>query len=433
MKKAEKKFGLPSIILLVINAIIGTGIFLLPGKAYALAGTSSLFVYLFVTLLAGSMALCFAEASGLFRSNGGAYVYVKEAFGNFAGFEVGFMKYIVQCIAWATMAAGFATALSALVPSFEGGLPRALLVTGVIVGLSLVNYFGINLVKYISNFATIGKLVPLVIFIAVGIFFLKPANFQPLVPKGMTTHDFSEAAILIFYAFTGFESIGTAAEDMENPKKNLPVGIIIGMSIIALIYFMIQVVSIGTLGPALADSGTPVVDAMTTFLGSAGGLLVSAGTLISIGGINIASSFFNPRGCLALAERNMLPQFILKKSKYGTPSAAILITCLLTVPLALSGTFSQLAAISVISRFSQYIPTCLSIIVFRKRGMKSTFRIPGGYTIPLLSTITAVWLLLKADKVKLLIGLGAMIIIVPIYFLMKAYNARHGLAFKDSD
>lgn len=96
----SKKFGLYSIVLLGINSIIGSGIFLLPGKAYALMGTNSLAVYLFITLLAGSMALCFAEAAGYFKSNGAAYVYVKEAFGNLPGFEVGIMKYMVQIIEW---------------------------------------------------------------------------------------------------------------------------------------------------------------------------------------------------------------------------------------------------------------------------------------------------------------------------------------------
>lgn len=429
----KKKFGLGSIILLGMNSIIGTGIFLLPGKAYALVGTSSLFVYIFITLLAGSMALCFAEVAGLYKSNGGAYIYVKEAFGNFAGFEVGVMKYVVQIIAWATMAVGFVTALSAIVPAAAAGPLRTGLILLILIGLSLVNYFGINLVKYVNNIATIGKLAPLVIFIALGIFAIKGSNFRPVVPAGMSADSFTNAAILIFYAFTGFESIATAAEDMENPKKNLPVAIASAMVLVSLIYFMIQFVSIGTLGTGLSTTEVPVVDAMKTFLGDAGGMLVTAGTLVSIGGINVAASFLSPRGCLALSERGMLPPFIMKQSRYGTPYVAILLTGALAVPVALSGSFTQLAAISVISRFTQYIPTCLSVIAFRKRGMKSTFRVPFGYTIPLVSTLVSIWLLTHANVQKLVIGLGAMVIIVPLYFVMKAYNKKHGYTFRDAD
>lgn len=431
--KNKKKFGLFSIILLGMNAIIGSGIFLLPGQAYAIAGTSSLFVYLFITFLAGSLALCFAEAAGLFRSNGGAYIYAKEAFGNFVGFEVGFMKYIVQVVAWATMAVGFVTALSAVFPEISEGPIRALLIVGLIVVLSVINIIGIDVAKYVNNVATVGKLVPIIVFIAAGIFFIKGANFQPIIPKDMTTVKFSEAAILIFYAFTGFEAIATASEEMDNPKKNLPIAIAVAIGCVSVIYFLIQFVSIGILGASLEGTTTPVVDAMSKFTGSAGGILVTAGTLVSIGGINVANSIFVPRGCLALGERGMLPPAVKKMSSRGTPVTAIIISAVLVIPLALSGTFTQLATISVISRFTQYIPTCLSIIVFRRRGMESTFKVPFGYTIPIVASLVSLWLLFNADRFKLVVGLGAMVVIVPIYFIVKKYNEKHGYEFTDAE
>lgn len=111
----KSKFGFWSIVLLGINAIIGSGIFLLPNQAYALSGAFSLVVVLFDAVLAMSLALCFAEASGRFHRNGGPYIYARAAFGNFIGFEVGFMKAVISIIAWAATANGFATALSAVV------------------------------------------------------------------------------------------------------------------------------------------------------------------------------------------------------------------------------------------------------------------------------------------------------------------------------
>ena len=157
------------------------------------------------------------------------------------------------------------------------------------------------------------------------------------------------------------------------------------------------------------------------------------GTLISIGGINAANSIFVPRGCLALGERGMLPPIVKKMSKRGTPVVAIVISAVLVIPLALSGTFTQLAAISVISRFTQYIPTCLSIIVFRRRGMESTFKVPFGYTIPIIAILVSVWLLYNSDPIRLVIGLGALVIIVPIYFIIKKYNEKHGYEFTDAE
>ena len=432
--KGKNKFGLLSIILLAMNSIIGSGIFLLPGEAYAIVGTSSLFVYIFVSVLVGAIALCFAEAAGLFKSNGGAYIYVKEAFGNWAGFEVGFMKYVVQIIAWATMAVGFVTALSAVWPSAGSGVFRVAIIVGLVGGLSVINSIGVDVTKYVNNLATIGKLVPMFVFIAVGIFFVKGGNFLPVVPEGgVSVSGFSEAVILIFYAFTGFEAVATAAEDMEEPKKNLPRAIAIVIACVAVIYFLVQFVSIGILGETLARTETPVVEAMSRFMGSGGGLLVTVGTLISIGGINIASSFHTPRGCLALAERNMLPEAVLRKNERGTPVVAILVTAVLVIPLALSGSFTQLAVISTISRFAQYIPTCMAIIVFRKRGMRSTFRVPFGYVLPILAVVVSVYLLANTELIKLVVGLGALLVIVPVYFLMKGYNDRHNREFGEAE
>ncbi|MDO5521718.1 MAG: APC family permease [bacterium] len=432
--KNKKKFGLFSIVLLGINSIIGSGIFLMPGKAYVLMGTQSLWVYLFITLLAGSMALCFAEAAGYFKSNGAAYVYVKEAFGNLPGFEVGVMKYLVQIVAWATMAVGFVTALSAIWPAAGTGMTKNIIISVILIGLGIINYIGVDLTKHINNIATVGKMIPLVLFIAVGIFFIKGGNYSAGSVTGITIGKFSETAILVFYAFTGFEAIATASEDMENPKKNIPLAILIAFCTVSIVYFLIQFVSIGILGDTLGATKTPVVEAMShTILGSAGSAIVTAGTLISIGGINIAQSFYAPRGLSALGETHMLPKIVSKNSDRGTPGVAILITVVLTLPIALSGSFTTLAAISVITRFTQYIPTCLSILVFRKRGMESAFKVPLGPVIPVVATIVSLWLLYNADRMKLLIGLGVMVVGVPLYYLMVYYNKKHGYEFSKVD
>lgn len=428
MKKTKGKFGLLSIILLGVNAIIGSGIFLLPGSTFAVAGTSSLFIYIAVAIMTMLIAFCFAEVGGMFNQNGGAYIYVKEAYGDFAGFEVGVMKWVVQLIAQATMAAGFATALSSIWPAAEKGLIHNLIIIALVGGLAVVNMIGVDPAKHVNNVASLGKLVPLILFIVVGIFFIKGAHFQPVVPKGLGVSGISAAVLLVFYAFTGFESIATAAEDMDHPKRNLPISIIFTMILVSIVYFLIQFVCIGTLGPDLTKSTTPIATAMGTFLGGAGKWIVTIGTLISIGGINVAASFLTPRGGAALAENGMFPRAMAKQSRRGTPYIAIIVSAVIVIPIALSGSFITLAAISVISRFTQYIPTCLSVITFRRRrpDLKTTFRIPGGYVIPILAVAASVWILIHADLQKILVGLGALVIAIPFYFVMNAYRKKNG-------
>ncbi len=419
--ETKSKFGFWSIVLLGINAVIGSGIFLLPGKAMALIGPGSIFVYLFMTLVVLTIALCFAECAGKFSRNGAAYVYAREAFGEFVGFEVGIMRWAIGIIAWSAMAVGFVTALSAVwPPALEEPYKTAIILT-ILCGLGLLNYLGVQLAKVVNNLITLGKVLPLLLFVLLGAFFIDFGNFTPLYPKGFDLDAFGTAALLIFYAFTGFEALAVAAEDMENPRRNLPLALMMVMGFCSVVYFMVQAVAVGTLGADLAKSVAPVADSANAIFGPAGKWLVTIGTLISIGGINVAASFLTPRGGVALAQDGLVPRKIAENGRFGTPTWAIAITVLLAIPVALSGSFVKLAAISVVSRFAQYVPTCLAVIVLRKKrpDLEGFFRLPLVPFIPLAAVAVSVWLVSKASTEQILWGLGAMALGIPLYFFMK--------------
>lgn len=427
------KLGFWSIVLLGINAIIGSGIFGLPGEAYKNVGPSSILVLGFCMLLAVSIALCFAEAGSWFDKDGGPYLYAKEAFGDFVGFEVGFMKWIVSMIAWATMANFFAVTLSSIWPRAGEGMVKNIIITVLVGGLGAINLMGIKQSKNLNNIMTIGKLVPIVFFIAAGIFFIKPDNFTPFVKiaEGQSSSSaFVAVSISLFYAFTGFESLAVAAKDMENPKKNVPRALVTVMFAVSAIYMLILGISIGVLGDGLTGSATPVVDAAVKIMGPAGGYIITAGTVISVGGINIASSIFTPRSAKALVEQGLMPESFGKENKNGAPYIAIIVSVIGTLIIAWSGTFTILSQISVVSRFIQYIPTCLAVVILRKKyaGKEVNFRIPGGIFVPVVAVVVSVLLLIKAgmdDPMKIVWGLGGMIIVVPIYFYMtKVYSKK---------
>ena len=159
---AKNKFGLFSIILLGINAIIGTGIFLLPNRAYAEVGVNSIFVIIFDALLVISIALCFAEMGGMYKNNGGPYIYAKEAFGGFVGFEVGIMKWAIAIIAWAAMAMGFPTALGAVWAPAQNPIVQKVIAVSIIILLGIMNIMGVKVSKIMNNIVTTGKLLPLI-------------------------------------------------------------------------------------------------------------------------------------------------------------------------------------------------------------------------------------------------------------------------------
>lgn len=420
----KKKWRLHTIVLFGINCVVGSGIFLLPGSAYSLLGPSSLLAYLFVLILVMSIALCFAECGSIFEKSGGPFLYAKEAFGDFFGYEVGIMKWIVGIIAWATVAVGFSTALSAMFPSLNGSIWLKLIPILLIIVLSISNIFGINIMAYINNLSTIAKLLPMLVFIIGGFFFLKGTNFVPFVPKGVHFPAVSVAVVTVFYAFTGFENVGIAAGDMDNPKKNVPRALIISMSLVSIIYFLIQFNCIGLLGTHLGGTQTPVASAISSFMGPQGSLLVTIGTLISIGGLNVTSSFNVPRSAQALAKDNLLPKSLGKDNKHHVPYLAVIVTAVLAIALTLTGNFAELAVISVISRFSQYIPTCIAVIVFRRKKLSTAknYHAPFGLFFPILALLTSAFLLINTDPMKLIIGLGMMVVVAPLYPLMRKLN-----------
>ena len=417
----NNKLGLMSIILLGVNAIIGTGIFLLPGKAAALVGVNSLWVIVFDALLVMSIALCFAEMGGMFNKNGGPYVYAKEAFGNFVGFEVGFMKWAIATIAWSAMAVGFDTALGAVWEPASTEMGKNVIATLIIVVLGIMNIMGVKISKIINNIVTIGKLLPLIFFILVGIFYVKGVNFVPMesVPD-ITQASFGAAALIIFYAFTGFESIAVAAEDMEKPERNVPKAIILVLTLVSIVYILIQAICIGIMGDALVTSKTPVADAAFVFMGPLAKAIVTAGTLISIGGINVASSFLAPRSGVAMADDGLIPKVVSKRNKKDAPYVAIIVTVVFAVVLSWTGSFEKLAAISVVSRFAQYLPTCLAVLVFRSKrpDMARTFRVPLGPVIPVLAVVVSIWLLTQSSLEKVFWGLGGLVVGAVLYYIM---------------
>ena len=425
--KETGKFGFWSIVLLGINGIVGTGIFLLPNKAYSIIGSASLGVLLFDAVIAGCIALCFAEAASLFTRNGGPYLYAKHALGDFWAFEVGVLKWIVTVIAWAAMAVGFATALGA---DFAKDVISFIL----IVGLTIVNIFGVNVSKFVNNLITISKLVPLALFIAIGIFFINGANFTPVFPQDIYVDgSFAQAAVLLFFAYTGFEVIAIAAEDMKNPKKNLPRAIIMCMLLVSVLYMAILAVSIGVLGTDLANTKAPVQDAFNVIVGPIGMYIVLVGTLISMGGINFAEAYYAPRVATSMAEDGMLPSALAKRNRYNAPYVAAIVTAIASVLLAWSGSFTTLAAISAVSRFTQYLPTCLAVIIFRRKWADKarSYTIPGGYLIPVIAISTSLWMLAQAQTNQLLWGLGGCIVILPFYY--SYWKKKKAGLIKDND
>lgn len=420
----DAKFSLNGATLYGINAVIGSGIFLLPKDIYKDLGPASLVAMLLDVFLVLMLAVCFAEVSGYFNKNGGAFQYAKTAFGDFVGFNVGILGWFVTIVAWAAMAAGFAKLLIQTFPSLEGKntIISILLVTF----LSIINITGIKTSKVFTITITIAKIIPIIAFTLVTVFFIKHGikvgHFTPFLQlsPGMTlSKAAASTSLTVFYAFIGFEALPVVAGEMRNPKKNVPKAIIGSISLVSLFYFMIIAGTIAMLGTGILQSNAPVQDAFVQMIGPAGKWIISIGALISIAGLNMGDSLMIPRYGASISDEGLLPKIIAKQNKKGAPFVAIIFSGIVTIGFLLSGSFEQLAELSVVFRFFQYIPTALAVIWLRNKDMDNepVFKLPFGPVIPVISIIVSIWMVAAANPVNLIAGLIGVVITSTMYFL----------------
>jgi len=247
----NEKMKFWSIVLLTINGIIGTGIFLSPGAVAKLVGDKAAMIYLAAAAFAAVLAVSFAAASKYVVKSGAAYAYSKAAFGDEVGSYVGITRVVSASIAWGVLATGVVkTALSIFGKDSSDMKTVTIGFITLMVVLLIINLIGTKLLTIISNISTIGKIGALGITIIAGIFILvfsdganlqdltilKDADGKNIIPE-FTTSVFVTALVGAFYAFTGFESVASGSADMEEPEKNLPRAIPLAIVIIACIYF----------------------------------------------------------------------------------------------------------------------------------------------------------------------------------------------------
>lgn len=451
-----KKLGFWSIVLYGINSIVGAGIFLSPGEVISGAGKWAPVAYLLAGLFAVLLALVFASASKYVKKNGAAYAYTKAAFGDNASIYVGITRAIAAAIAWGVLATAL---LQTFFDVFFAGqkmdgillkfhnIPMGIGLITLVGLLFVINMFGNKVVEYANNISTIGKLTALILFIVSGIaivFFRQRFNYDTAQaaysPQPLTLFGFFEvakgdpAAIIatIFsalYAYTGFESIANAAEEMESPEKNLPRAIPVTMLIVTIIYMSTVVVAM-ILGASDVSKSTETIKLLAVVLNPTLKAVITFGAFISIFGINIAASFGAPRVLTALSENGILPQTILKKNKQGVPVTAFILTVIIAVafPFVVQYQLGTLTGISVISRFVQFVVVPLAVIKMASSKSEQWKNIARNafldYIVPVVGFILSIILIVVYDYKKIIyiskttnynwlsIGLVAMLFIV---------------------
>jgi basic amino acid/polyamine antiporter, APA family len=396
-EKLVRGLGRWDLTAIVLNTIIGAGIFGLPSKVYAAIGSYSLIAFVACAVIVALIVLCYAEVASRFSVTGGPYLYAHEALGPVVGFEVGWLFWITRVVAFAANCNLFVTYLGFFVLSATDSVVRAAIIFVIVSFLAVVNLIGVRQSALMTNVVTIGKIVPLALFVAVGIFFIQIDNFH--LPPTVGYDSFSAAILLLIYAFVGFEQSVILAGETRNPEKNVPFALLAALAIAAVLYIGIQIVSIGTL-PELASSERPLADASARFMGPIGATVLTLGALVSILGnlnVNILSS---TRMLFSLGGQKQLPAALaLTGKRTKTPYVSILFTSLVIFVFTLQSSFLTAVAISTIARLLVFATTCLALPIFRRseRVPPARFRVPAGVLCAFISLALIAWLLTNAD------------------------------------
>jgi APA family basic amino acid/polyamine antiporter len=394
-----------------INQVIGGAIFLMPSQVAAQIGAWSPIAFVLMGLASLAVALCFAEVGSRFDSTGGPYLYTRAAFGRFVGFEVGWMQWFTRAASQASVMAGIALALGYYRPAVTAGWPRAVVLVGVTAALTWVNARGIRQSAWLVNALTIGKLLPLFLFIVIGLRDVDPGALAALPP--ITLRQFSAAALLMIFVYGGYDVIPVPAGEALDPRRHVPFALIVTILAVMAVMTLTQIVAQAVL-PDLAAHSTPIADAAAVFLGSAGALLVGVGSVISMMGNNAGQVLSGSRMLFALAEHGELPAFFGRiHPRYRTPANAVVFTSVVALVLALTGSFAKLAVVSALARLVMYTGVSAATLTLRSprfaHAVKpATFVAPLGPVVPAIAILVSVAIAAGATREQFLGGFAAL-------------------------
>ena len=423
LRREIKYFGAA---FLVLNAMIGSGIFALPGKVAVNAGLMSPWLFLVVGLVFLAVVLTFAELASYYDNSGGPVLYATHAFGPLAGFSTGWVLFISRMTAFAANAGIMATYLGSLWEFFDAGIGRTLVISVVIIGLTYANVIGVKDGVRTMGVFTVLKVVPLLLLVLLG---LQHVSSATLIPGGsLFFEDVGGTSLLLIYAYVGFETLAVTAGETSRPRHTLPRALVTTVIGTGVLYFFIVLVFVSVVPAADYDEAT-LVDVGRALAGPIGAVVITLTTVFSIGGNCAGTMISAPRLIFALGENRQLPQwFAHVNEKYGTPDHSILVMGGLALAFALTSNFVELAIASSLSRLLAYILSIASLPIIRRQADDETraqaYHIKGGYTVPLIGLAICIWLTAQASArdwktIGMLLAIGFVLYAVERHFIKR--------------
>jgi basic amino acid/polyamine antiporter, APA family len=406
-----RAIGRWSLVALVVNSIIGSGVFGLPSAVAGLIGNYSPYAVLAAGAGMSVIIACFAEVASRFQQAGGPYLYARVAFGRLMGIQTAWMLWLGQVAAPAANANLFVIYLGEFFPHAKDPLPRALILTLLVGLLTVINIRGVRAGAQVSNFFTAAKLVPLIAVIILGIFVLHAHQWQIASPAAANpgAGQWLKAMLLLVFAYGGFETALAPMSEAKNPRRDAPFALFTALLLCTVLYALIQWVVVGVL-PNAAHSQRPLADVARLAVGPIGAALVAIGALISFYGYLSAKILAMPRVPFALAEQGDFPKpFAAVHPKFHTPWVSILVFAAMVWALALIGDFKWNVTLSAVARLLYYAVGCAALPILRRKSpaeAPAMFILPLGNFFAVLGVILCLILATRVDFGQSLILVG---------------------------
>jgi APA family basic amino acid/polyamine antiporter len=394
-----RTIGRWSLTALMINTIIGSGIFGLPAVVSGRVGHWAPLAYLIAGAGMAVITGCFSEVASQFHETGGQYLYARTTLGRFWGIQIGWLTWLSRIAAASGTANLFTTYLGQIAPSATQPFPRALILSGLIGVLAAVNYVGVKSGARFSDFLTATKVSLLAAFIISGLVWMKIHGSVQAMPltHAIDGRDWLEAILVLVYAYGGFEAVLLATGEMRDPRRDAPFALFVGLAVVAVIYSLIQVVISGTLADPSATM-KPIAESAGYIFGEGAAALIAVGALISIYGYLSANMLHTPRLTFAMAERGEFPAVFGRiHGRFKTPHFSILLYTALTLAFTLWGNFRWNITLSAIARLFTYSSVAVALLVLRHRDPKAdAFRLPAGHVLAVVAILFCLVLLVRA-------------------------------------
>jgi amino acid transporter len=421
-----RAIGRWSLAALVINSVIGSGVFGLPSVLAGQLGRASPMAVIVGAVLIGVIMACFAEVASQFTQAGGPYLYGRVAFGRLIGIQMGWMLWLGQISAPAANANLFVIYLGEFWPEAQHPIPRLVILTALVGLLVVVNYRGVRAGTQVSNVFTVAKLVPLGIVIIAGTVYIAAGHHaaQP-IPMARASSAWLKATLLLVFAYGGFETAITPMSEARDPQRDAAFGLFCALAVCTLLYTLIQWVVVGAL-PDAVHSQRPLADVAHLALGGGGAALVSIGALVSFYGYLSAKILAVPRVTYALAEEGDFPGvFASIHPRFRTPYVSIVVFGVFVWLLALFGNFAWNLTLSAVARLVYYGVGCAALPVLRrKQPGAALFKLPAGNVFAALGVLICCVLLTQVDLSKSLILIATIMLALGNWLWVR--RSHHG-------